>query len=70
MPAFSHSIASSGNHFEHRHTSRSLRLAPTRDVPFARPRRLCGRSRPKLSVVSVSRPAWVNGCCERSTGCG
>jgi len=42
MTAFSRSIASSGNHFKHRLVSRSLRLAPSRDVPVARPRR-CSR---------------------------
>ncbi len=49
------SIASPGNHFEHRRPSRSLRLAPPRDIPVARQRWVSAPISPEtLGCLSVS----------------
>jgi hypothetical protein len=55
MAAFSRSIASSGNHFEHRVGSRSLRLGTSRDILVASTRRRSSPILPKtLGCLCVS----------------
>jgi hypothetical protein len=55
MAAFSRSIASSRNHFEHRVASRSLCLGTSREVLVARPRRRPGPISPEtLGCLCVS----------------
>jgi internalin A len=70
--AFLRSIATCGNDFEAHHPSQNLTISLWRAraiclVAIPAPR--SGPSRPKVSVVSVSRSAWVNGCFVRSGSC-